>query len=256
MKRLPPLAALLLLTGCAGGTGGGLPGARGQDRPQLPPAAQPTSVIATELAFARAAREEGQWTAYRRFAAPGAQVQWNGASDRAESWLARRANPPAADRWVPRQAWSSCDGSAVIVVGTSTDSAGNWSRFTRVWERQEGGGFRWAYTLTLPDTELARVWQDSERERAEAVAAGEDAILVEAGNFIRAKVADCSPPSAPLSAATAAASGTGGSGLSRDRTLRWEWGSSVPAPGTFVAYSWNGADWDAVHAEPAPVAGE
>jgi len=252
MRRLSPLVAVLLLAGCASGPGGGAPGGRGRERPPLPPAAQPTSVIATELAFARAAREEGQWLAYSRFAAPGAQVQWDGASGSAERWLAGRANPPVADRWVPRQAWSSCDGSAVVIVGTSTDQAGNWSRFTRVWERQQSGDFRWAYTLSLPDAELTRARQDSDRERAEDEARG-DAILVEAGNFIRAKVADCTP--APTPSATDATD-AGGTGVSKDRTLRWDWAPSNAGPGRFAAFSWNGTGWDAVHSEPVAAAGE
>jgi len=254
MRRLAPLAVLLLLAGCAGGPGGALPGGRGRSGPPLPQAAQPTSVIATELAFARAAREEGQWAAYRRFAAPGAQVQWEGGSASADSWLAGRTNPPAPDRWVPREAWSSCDGSAVVVAGTSMDQAGNWSRFTRVWERQQGGEFRWAYTRSLPDPQLTSARQESDREDS---ALGEDAIRVEAGNFIRARVADCTTPPAPPSPGTSPAAQTGaGAGLSKDRTLRWEWASAGTGPGSFVAYSWNGTGWDAVHSDPVAAPGE
>jgi hypothetical protein len=249
MRRLAPLA-LLLLVGCTIGPGGGLPGGRGRGGPPLPPAAQPTSVIATELAFARAAREEGQWAAYRRFAAPGAQVQWGEGSASAESWLAGRTNSFAPDRWLPREAWSSCDGSAVVVAGTSTDLAGNWSRYTRVWERQPGGTFRWAYTRSLPDPQLTRARQEREQQNAADEALGDDAIRVEAANFIRARVADCSAP-AVLPTGDAPANSTGvGTGISKDRTLRWVWAGSAAASGSFVAYSWNGTGWDAVHSEP------
>ncbi len=246
MRRLAPLA-LLLLAGCAGGLGGPLGGGRGRAGPPLAPAAQPTSVIATELAFARAAREEGQWTAYRRFAAPGAQIQADGAPVSAENWLAGRTNPPAADRWVPRQAWSSCDGSAVVVTGISTDADGNWSRFTRVWERQQRGEFRWVYTRSAPDADLTRTRQESEQERAADEASG-DAILVEAGNFIRARVADCSAPPAD---ATQPAASSGATGISRDRTLRWSVDGSQGQAGGLVAYSWNGTGWDPVDAQGA-----
>ena len=252
MRRLALLAGLLL-AGCAGGPGGGLAGGRGREGPPLPPTAQPTSVIATELAFARAAREEGQWTAYSRYAAPNAQVQWGGTSTSAQSWLAGRANPPSADRWVPRQAWSSCDGSAVVVVGTSTDSAGNWSRFTRVWERQQRGDFRWAYALSLPDPELTRARLERKREQAENAALGEDVIEVEAGSFIRAKVADCATSPAPTPVGGSSTETTAGAfNLSKDRTLRWE----QDASGRFVAYAWSGEGWDIVHSEPAATVSE
>lgn len=254
MRRLAPLAALALLAGCAGGPGGPLGGGRGRGGPPLPPAAQPTSVIATELAFARAAREEGQAAAYRRFAATGAQVQADGAAVGVESWLAGSTNASTADRWVPRQAWASCDGSAVVVAGIGSDSAGNWSRFTRVWERQQGGQFRWIYTHSAPDAELTRARQESAQQRAEDEARG-DAILVEAGNFIRAKVADCSNrPAAPSAGDTPAAGAGEGMGISRDRTLRWSWQPSAGQAGSFVAYSWNGTGWDEVHMEPGPSA--
>jgi hypothetical protein len=96
----------------------------------------------------------------------------------------------------------------------------------------------------LPDDELTRA---RERERAEADALGEEAILVEAGNFIRAKVADCTTP--PASESDAVGQAGAASGHSRDRTLRWNWTSSGAGAGTFAAYRWNGAGWDTVHTE-------
>ena len=43
-----------------------------------PGAAQPSTIVAREIEFARAAREEGQITAAKRFAAPGAKVHREG----------------------------------------------------------------------------------------------------------------------------------------------------------------------------------
>jgi len=251
MRRLASLAGVLLVAGCAGAPGSPFAGGRGRDRPPLPPQAQPTSVIATELAFARAAREEGQWSAYSRFAAPGAKLQQDAVAVDAQGWLRGRANPAGAERWAPREAWSSCDGSAVVVVGTSVDQAGDWHRYTRVWERQQDGSFRWAYTLSLPDPVLTAARREREAEDA---ALGEDAIRVEAGNFIRAKVAGCTPPPpspAPSSNPFPATGLEGGAGLSKDRTLAWSWADTPGTDSIFVAYSWSGTEWEPVHSEPA-----
>ena len=58
----------------------------GQQRPRIPEKvinralagapgqAQPSEVVKAELEFARAAREDGQWTAFRALAAPGAII--------------------------------------------------------------------------------------------------------------------------------------------------------------------------------------
>lgn len=103
--------------------------------------ANPSAVIATELAFATAARAEGQWTAFARFAAPDAvmfvpQLAW------AQTWLKGRANPAVPLAWQPHAVWSSCDGSVVV-------SHGAWQRggitgwFTTIWQRQPDGAYKW-----------------------------------------------------------------------------------------------------------------
>jgi hypothetical protein len=133
------------------------------------------------------------------------------------------------------------------VAGIGTDSADSWSRFTRVWERQQRGDFRWVYTVSAPDADLTQARRERERKRTEDEALAGDVIEVEAGNFIRAKVADCSTPPAgdpPLNGAEAV------SGLSKDRTLRWGWEAR---PGSFVAYSWNGTGWDEILPDTAAV---
>ena len=51
-------AALVALAGCAAG-----PGLRDRDRDRVERRAEPSAVVAAELAFARAAPEKGQWPA-------------------------------------------------------------------------------------------------------------------------------------------------------------------------------------------------
>ncbi len=75
--------------------------------------ADPAKVIATELAFARAAQEKGQWTAFAEFAADDA-VMFVPEQVNAKEWLKRQKNPPQAVRWQPHQVWSSCDGTLAV----------------------------------------------------------------------------------------------------------------------------------------------
>jgi len=251
LARPSVVLGALLLAGCAAGPGG--PHGRGR---ALRPVAQPTDVIATEIAFARAAREEGQWTAFADYAADDA-VMFVPQAVNARDWLRGRADPPVPERWATREAWSSCDGSAVLVAGIGTDSAGTWSRFTRVWRRQDNGRQRWVYTMSVPDPTLAQARQDREQARSDTPAADENAILVEASSFIRAKVADCTvPPGMPLPGDSPEGAAGGQTAMSRDSTLQWRWHTDAENRGSLAAYFWTGTGWDMVVSEgAAPPAG-
>lgn len=248
MRRAAALL-LLVLAGCAGGGGGSgdMFGRPGGDRygPPVRPYAQPTHVIAAEIALARAAREEGQWIALAERAAPGARIAWNSGAADAPTWLTGRANPTAPDRWEAREAWASCDGSAVVIAGIGHDAAGNWSRFTRVWER-DGNAFRWSVTLWQPDAELTRTRQAEAQQRA--ADAVDDAIVVEAMNMVRARVATPCPQQRGRGDG-----GTAQAGFSRDGTLRW-----TPAPDGATGFTawWQTADgWQQIHTQNVPEGG-
>ena len=106
MKCRKLLLALAALAGTAAGA---------EDRPGPPGRARnsyadPSAVIAAELAFARLAQEKGQWTAFAATAANDA-VMFQPQMVLAQQWLKGRANPPVAVKWQPHQVWSSCDGS-------------------------------------------------------------------------------------------------------------------------------------------------
>ncbi len=127
MKRpIITLALCLTLTACAQG-----PGFRG---PGLPPKANPSAVIAAELAFARLAQEKGQWSAFRATAASDA-VMFVPQRVRAQDWLKGRADPATAVRWAPTAVWSSCDGSYAVTRG-NWQSANASGGFVTVWQRQ------------------------------------------------------------------------------------------------------------------------
>lgn len=108
----------------------------------LTPTANPSKVVAAELAFARAAQEDGQWTAFRNFAA-GDAVMFVPEPVDARAWLSGRSNPQQSVQWQPHHVWSSCDGSLAVARGAWQRPDGTSGYFTTVWERQRDGEYRW-----------------------------------------------------------------------------------------------------------------
>ena len=138
MIRAIGLAALVLaLAGCASG-----PNPRDRYARLLTPTANPSRVVAVELAFARAAQEDGQWTAFRDYA-DDEGVMFVPEPVVARDWLDKRADPAQAVRWQPHQVWSSCDGSLAVTRGAWQRADGTNGYFTTVWKRQRNGEYRW-----------------------------------------------------------------------------------------------------------------
>lgn len=165
------------------------------------------AIVAAELAFARAAQEDGQWTAFAEFAAKDAVMFVPQAVD-AQDWLKGRANPPQAVRWQPHQVWSSCDGSLAVTKGAWQRPDGSVGYFTTVWARQQKkkDGYRWVL--------------DQGDALAEPLAAPE---------MIEGKVANCAPApdwsdeQADWEANSEAAEARVGSGESGDGTLAYRY---------------------------------
>ena len=143
MKRLVALMALGLAA-CASGPGGGA-----DNGPRLRPAANPSAVIAAEIGFNRLAQDKGQWTAFRETAAKGAEMF---VPERvlAADWLKGRADPPVPVRWQPSEVWSSCDGSYAVTRG-AWQRPGSIGSFVTVWQRQNGGAYKWLLDMSLAD---------------------------------------------------------------------------------------------------------
>jgi hypothetical protein len=132
MKTIAALTLAVALGGCT---------ASGHPR-TLRPVANPSDVIATELAFARAAREKGTWTAFRQYATKDAQ--WPGPQfENVHAALRDAPDPAKAIVWEPDQVWSSCDGSFALSTGPATLADGKRTRFTTIWQRQDNGEYRW-----------------------------------------------------------------------------------------------------------------
>ncbi|MBD3730873.1 MAG: hypothetical protein IE933_14330 [Sphingomonadales bacterium] len=155
-RAIPTLLALTALAAVATGAATGADAKRQRD---LPPRANPGEVVATELAFARAAQDEGQWTAFADYATKDA-VMFVPEPVNAQEWLKKRANPEQAVKWQPHKVWSSCDGSLAVTKGAWQRPDGSVGYFTTVWERQKKGEYRWvldrgdALQTPLPEPEM------------------------------------------------------------------------------------------------------
>ncbi|NNC73150.1 MAG: hypothetical protein HKN78_09795 [Sphingomonadaceae bacterium] len=101
------------------------------------------SAIEAERAFARMAQTDGQWTAFRHYAAHDA-VMFVPEARNVHETLADAVDPISSVMWWPDRSFVSCDGA--IAVNT-----GSWVRsrqqrvgyFTTIWERQPDGEWRW-----------------------------------------------------------------------------------------------------------------
>ncbi|MBL8658028.1 MAG: hypothetical protein JNJ92_11830 [Altererythrobacter sp.] len=214
--RVLALGLVIALAACASS-----PRPNDRQRAFLGEAAEPSAVIATDLAFARGAREDGQWTAFGSFAAEGALIHEMAGPVAAAPWLAGRANPKPPVQWTPTAVWSSCDGQTTVTYGTSREPDGTWGYYATVWERQKGRAFRWVYRIAAPNLALT----ERVARRPEPVEQDDGAIVVSAYSDIRAEVAQCGirgDPPAPR-AASLPDGARSATRYASDRTLLWRW---------------------------------
>ncbi len=212
----------IALTACAGGQQRRGPPAKVINRvlATAPGAAQPSTIVATELAFARAAREQGQWTAYRSFSAPGAVLHGSGGVTDATRFLNQRPDPATAIQWAPRTVVMSCDGALALALGRFQDTEGFVGNYVTAWARQSDNSYKWIYDANGRDNP-----QPPPRQQQE-----EGEIIVTAINAIAGLVATCPsnsrdrdegvPPPPPMAIGE---DGKADAQLSRDGTLRWQW---------------------------------
>src|SRR5690606_33915352 len=101
----------------------------------------PSRIIATELAFARAAQEKGQWAAFREYST-GDAMMFVPEPVNAHEWLRRQAEPAEAVRWQPQRAGWSCDGAYAVPEVAAQDPGGHTGRLFAVWQLMRGGSYR------------------------------------------------------------------------------------------------------------------
>ncbi|WP_225207492.1 hypothetical protein [Novosphingobium huizhouense] len=249
MKRRIPLALLSL---------GLAASAQAQPGPRpIRPLANPSALIAADIAFSRLAQDKGKTRAFAETADKDAEMFAPRRLAVAE-WL-KRKKADAPLKWQPHGAWVSCDGSAGVTRGgwQSTGASG-W--YTTVWQQQKKGDYKWV--LDQGDT---------------------TAKPVEAPDFLEGRIADCParphrpdsedrrrqsqpgdkdqplPPLAgPVPQLAAPAGSDAKDGRSRDGTLAWR--SIVLPDGArdFTVWLWKDGAMTAVietHADAPKAAG-
>ena len=146
---MKPVFALILvaaLTGCASGPS---PEFRGFQ----PKIANPSAIIAADIAFNQLAQQKGQWTAFRETAAKDA-VMFVPQPVAASEWLKGKADPVASVKWQPHKAYMSCDGKTGVTTGAWQRPDGSVGYFTTVWELVETnnrGDGEWKWVLDHGD---------------------------------------------------------------------------------------------------------
>ena len=182
---------------------------------QTAPAA---SALEAERAFAADAQRLGQWTAFRKYAAPDA-LMFVPQPVVAQTWLKGRKNPPVSVFWWPGRSYVSCDGSVAINTGPWVRDYGKRvGFFTTVWLRQKDRSWKWVYD-----------------------AGNDDKFMRDEGGDIAPVVAAC--PTTPLAVAARPAVPVGvkqGDGSSADGTLSWGWTVAPSGERNFFAMMWDG----------------
>ena len=215
MKRASLILALAA-TACAS------PGPRQYPGVKLKPSANPTAVIAAELAFAQLAQTKGQWTAFRETATSDAEMfvpQRVGA----QSWLKGKADPVVSVKWQPHAVFMSCDGSYGVTKGAWQGPKAT-GYFTTVWQRQKDGKFKWVLDMGDPVTEP-----------------------LAAPEMIAARVADCSKVTAGQVSATGNAAGSivrQRDGASDDGTMEWTSLVLASDKAQLTVRIWDGKEFD------------
>jgi hypothetical protein len=182
------IAAVLLLTGCAT--------AQQRAERNRPLAANPSAVVAAELAFNRLAQEKGMQQAFRETAHADA-VLFVPQRVKAQDWL-RGNSPGSGVSWSPHAVYTSCDGNAGATTGGWQGPGGSHGYFTTVWLRKRDGSFEWILDHGVPLTGAPR----------------------EAPEFIEGRQAKCG--TRPPVGIEAGAEGEDlAIGLSPDQTLSW-----------------------------------
>jgi len=181
-----------------------------------PGAAQPSTIVKTEIAYYKAAVEDGLFTASLDYATPGALQHGRNGPVPFEAIATSEKNPETPPEWGPKAVVMSCDGAIAISQGRFRDAQGFVGNYVTAWARQEDNSYKWIYDVAGRDNP-----QPPKRREFE-----DGAIVVTALSSIKGFVATCPPagqsvpPPPPMPIGE---EGKSDAKLSRDGTLRWRW---------------------------------
>ncbi len=212
MRKVALILGTLALASCAGGPSG--------PRNFEPKLANPSAVIAAEIAFNRLAQEKGQWTAFRQTVAKDA-VMFVPQPTNAAEWLKGKADPEVSVRWQPHKAFMSCDGKTGVTTGASQWPDGRSGYFTTVWqwfEKGTRGDGEWKWVL----------------DHGEIIGTPRPA-----PEMIETKVASCKSK-APAALNAPAVGAQMKMGFSRDQSLSYTWVVQPSGARILNVQLWNG----------------
>lgn len=214
-----------------GGRGGPPPGPPGQSY------ANSSAVLVAEIAFARAAQDKGQWTAFRETAAEDA-VMFVPQPALAQGWLKGRTDPPAAVKWQPHKLFMACDGRTGASTGASQMPDGTQGYYTTVWqnlEKPRAKNPKWKWVLDH-GTALAspRAGDEMIASRTAICTGNPKAQLADVQMGPRPKDADITAPAAS------------GARASADGTMVWRWQVRPDGSRSITIELWNGSGFDVV----------
>jgi len=182
----------------------------------VPGVAQPSRIVAIEVALGQLASELTPTAALLNYAAATAQVQETSGLTPVQQWIGQAPPPATAIKWNTRAVAISCDGALAASTGRFTDAQGIVGKYAMIWQRQSDGSYRWLHHVAAPD-----VPQPPPRARPEP-----GNITVTAMDAVQGMIATCPrrgedlPPPPALSVMDDL---PGGATLSDDGTLRWRW---------------------------------
>lgn len=230
---LPLVATALLAGGCAG---------RPMPYGSVAPSANPSAIIAAEIAFSRLAQEKGYRAAQQETGAKDAIVFTPQPTLLADALKQKREQKQGADiipKWQPHKAFMACDGKTGVTTGAWQLADGKTGFFTTVWQWHERG----RRPQNAPPSFIGKgEWKWVVDHGADLPAPRP------APEMIETRIASCKgQPSAPLFAPPAGAKMK--MGLSHDQSLNYTWVVMPDNSRTLVVRLWNGEGFDTVIAD-------
>ena len=183
-----------------------------------PGEAQPSTVVATEVALSQAENEIGVLKAKAQFAAPGAVWHLSDGPVGVSQTLPLLKELDGTADWGTRTVVMSCDGGLAIAAGRFLNPQGKYGDYLTTWVRQKDNSYKWTYTAEWIDDPQPPPRKNLDDENS--------LITVTTFDSVQGLIADCPrggaavPPPPALSLAN---DYPGKAELSRDGTLRWHW---------------------------------